>query len=240
MEKKLKIKTPDNHLIYGTLNSNKLKNSKLIIFVHGLSGNQNEHQFFNAVPFFTNKGFDVFRFDFYSDEDRARQLSECSIKIHAKDLSLVIDYFKKIYKKLFLVGHSLGASVILRTDLTPVSRLVLWDPTKGMRSLKEKDCVYDKKSDKYILRWGVEIIIGEDMINDWKEASNLKMQIKKISKPCKFIFAGNNNIYKAWRPFLKSMDISFEYAVIKGASHVFVEEGAEQKLFKETLKWLKL
>lgn len=59
MEKRIKLQTADNHIIYGTLNSVKSENSRLVIFVHGLTGNQNEHHYFNAVPFFTKNGFDT-------------------------------------------------------------------------------------------------------------------------------------------------------------------------------------
>lgn len=36
----------------------------------------------------------------------------------------------------------------------------------------------------------------------------------------------------------KMVLILYKSVVIDGATHVFVEEGAEQKSFKETLKWL--
>ena len=68
-QQKIKLKTDDDHTIYGTLDSSKSKS--LLIFVHGITGGQNEHHYFNAVPFFTTKDFDTFRFDFYSREANA-------------------------------------------------------------------------------------------------------------------------------------------------------------------------
>lgn len=238
MEKKINLHTNDNYTIYGTLNSNKLKNSKIVIFVHWLTWNQDEHHYFNAVPFFLKNGFDTFRFSFYPDEDNARQLSKSSIKTHAEDLLIIINYFEKIYWKLFLVGHSLGTFVILNTDLTNISKIVLRDPTKGMQSLEEKGCIYNETLRKYILHWWQEILIGQDMVNDWQKASNIEESVKKITKPCKIIFAGNNNIYEARKPFLANIKVPYESVIINNASHGFIEEGTEQKLFEETLKWL--
>ncbi len=240
MEKRLTLITEDNFTIYGTLNNSGAASTKLIIFVHGLTGGQNEHHYFNAVPFFTKEGFDTFRFDFYSDENNARQLSDCSITIHAQDLTTVVNYFKDTYDQVFLVGHSLGVPVILRTNLSPITKIVLWDPTSGMKSLEEKNCVYNEKLGKYILNWGLEIIIGQNMIDEWKEASNLKVSVEKITKPCKFVFAENGKKYEAWKPYLQFIKVPYESAVVGGASHVFVEEGAEQKLFDETLEWLRV
>lgn len=240
MEKIVKIPTPDDHITYGTLNSLKEKSSKLIIFVHGLTGDQYEHHYFNAVPFFTNKGFDTFRFDLYSDEEKGRNLTECSISIHTQDLMTVIDNFKERYQEIFLVGHSLGAPTILNANLNSISKIIIWDPTSGMRSLKEKNCEYNEKIDKYILNWSTQTILGQEMINDWKKASNLESLIKKITKPCKFIFAGKASNYSNWKPFLQKVTAPapVEFMAIEEATHVFNEEGTEQRLFEETLKWL--
>lgn len=68
----MEISAYDGHSIYGTLNSYGEKKNKLIVFVHGLSGNQHEHQYFNAVPFFCSRGYDVFRFDFYGGRGKCR------------------------------------------------------------------------------------------------------------------------------------------------------------------------
>lgn len=238
MERKVKIQTQDNHIIYWTLNSTKVSSLKLIIFIHWWTGNQNEHQYFNAVPFFTKKGFDTFRFDLYSDEENARQFSECSIRIHAKDLTTIIEHFKNSYEEIFLVWHSLGAPTILYTDLSFISKIVLWDPTKGMESLEEKWCFYEEWIGKYILRRWIEVLIWQEMINDWKDVSNLDLMVEKITKPCKFIFAWNSEIIDAWQPYFQRIKVPFSSINIKWASHCFVEEWTERKLFKETLRWL--
>ena len=52
MEQFLKLDTSDGHVIHGTLNSLESKKDKLIIFVHGLSGSQSEHHYFNAPAYF--------------------------------------------------------------------------------------------------------------------------------------------------------------------------------------------
>jgi hypothetical protein len=62
--------------------------------------------------------------------------------------------------------------------------------------------------------------------------------IKKISIPCKFIFAGNCDKYESWKPYLKDIEVRTESVVVDGASHGFVEDGTEEKLFGETLKWI--
>jgi predicted esterase len=236
MRKQIQIKTPDNYIIYGTLDSD--NNQTLLIFVHGITGNQDEHHYFNAVPFFTKNGFDTFRFDLYSDKDGARSLSESTIMGHSKDLELIINNFKDKYKKIILIGHSLGAPVILKTNLSSISKIVLWDPTTGFKKIEDQEGEYCQEIDKYILHWGMDIIIGKQMVEEWKSL-NIDKLIENLTIPCKFIFAGNHNKHELWKPFLNKIKVKNKSVIVEGATHCFVEEGTEQKLFEETLKWIK-
>ncbi len=236
MREEIQLKTVDNHIIYGTLNSN--NNQTLLIFVHGFTGNQDEHHYFNAVPFFIEKSFDTFRFDFYSRKPKARPLSESSITSHSTDLKLIINTFKNKYEKLILIGHSFGALVILNTDLSNISKLVLWDPTTGFNNIEDKNGTYDSNLDKYILHWGMDFIVGKQMIEEWKSL-NLNKLVERLTIPCKFIFAGNYNKHELWKPFLNQIKVKNESVIIEGATHGFIEEGTEQKLFEETFNWIK-
>lgn len=237
MREKIQLKTNDNHIIYGTLDS---KNNKtLLIFVHGFTGQQDEHHYLNAVPFFIKNNFDTFRFDFYARQAScARPLAESSITTHTEDLKLIIDSFKDKYDNLVLIGHSFGPLAILNTDLSNISKLVLWDPTTALNNLKDKNIEYNSSLDKYILHWGMDIIVGEKMIKEW-QSLNLNQLIEKLSIPCKFIFAENSSKHESWKPFLNKIKAKNESVIIEGATHGFIEEGVEQELFEETLKWIK-
>lgn len=238
MEQKIEIKTPDNHLMYGTLNYLPENNATLIIFVHGLSGNQYEHHYFNAVQFFNEKSFNVFRFNFYAVELRARPLSKSTITTHAEDLESVIKHFKNRYTNIVLVGHSLGALAILNADLSEISKIVLWDPTTNLKDIKEKNGSFNADLGMYILHWGMDILISKEMVEEWKK-SNLHKLASKLTVPCKFVFAGDRIKYALWKPFLEEIKVKNETAIVEGATHCFYEEGTEQKLFEETLDWLK-
>lgn len=237
MQKNINLKTPDGFTIYGTLDAcNKART--LLIFVHGLTGKRDEHHYFNAAPFFNSHGFDTYRFDFYSQSEGSRQLSESTITTHVQDLELVTKHFKDRYDELVFVGHSFGPVVILRSDLTNISKLVLWDPSSQLENIKDKGGYFNDKINKYVLEWGMDIVLCPEMIEEWKEVT-LKKLIDNVAIPCKFIFAGNSSKHEKWQPHFKDIKVEYESVVIKNATHGFVEPGTEQELFEETLKWLK-
>ena len=234
-EEIITIPTLDDHLIYGTLITSATKNNPLIIFVHGITGSQYEQHYIRAPYYFCPKGFNVFRFDQYSREKKARRLTECSISIHAQDLNEVVKHFSDEYETIHLVGHSLGALVVLKSDLKRIAKTVLVDPSRGMNNLEEKNITYDKEKKQYVYNRGIEILMGQAMIDEWMEAANLQPYVDKIKQPCKFIFAGNSELSKRWIPHIKGM----EQVTVPGAGHCFYEIGTTETLFEEIYAFLK-
>lgn len=235
MEKEIQIPTRDDHIIYGVLNSLQ-ESSKLIIFVHGLTGHKNEHIFYNASRFFTSKGFDTFRFDLYSGEEKARRLRDTTIRIHSQDLDEVIAQFKGKYSEIFLIGHSLGGPTILGADLSAVKSVVLWDPSLKLENLKDENCVYNEELGLYVLEWGVEYLISSEMVKEWSEL-DLEM-VSKIVRPTKIICAGNGILHEHWLEYIDRIGVEHDFVIVEGASHCFDEEGCEERLFEESLEWV--
>lgn len=76
------------------------------------------------------------------------------------------------------------------------------------------------------------------MVEQWMSI-DLNSLIEKLTIPCKIIFAGAYNKHELWEQYLPKFQVKFESVIIGGATHGFIEEGTEQKLFEETLKWIK-
>jgi pimeloyl-ACP methyl ester carboxylesterase len=235
VEKTYKIKTKDKKVIYGTLFS-KGKSDSLLVFVHGLTGHQNEHYFYNGARFFAGHGIHTFRFNLYDGEKNGRRLIDCSISTHAKDLATVLDLFSKKYEKIYVVGHSLGGPSVLLSDLSKVNAAILWDPSISLSSLA-RFIKYDKRTKSRFLDWGVQYYISEDMVNEWKGLD--ARMLEAINLPVKFIFAEKGILEKKWKKTLEKIKSKKEVVKIKNATHCFDEEGTEESLFKETLSWIR-
>ncbi|RLC37614.1 hypothetical protein DRH27_03665 [Candidatus Falkowbacteria bacterium] len=239
MQKSIIIKSKDKKFnIYGVLDQ-KIKSNKLIVFVHGLTGHKNEHQFYNAAKFFNNKKFATFRFDLYTGEKSGRSLENCTIKTHSEDLNQVIKYFKNKFSSIYLVGHSLGGPSIFEAEIKNIKKIVLWDPSINLTNEDDDDWYrFDKNINAYIVSWGPSYIVSKKMVSDWQKLDYNKW-INKTTMPLKIICAGQGVLKKEWKKIISKFKCKKELVIIKEAGHCFDEKDTEIKLFKETLSWLK-
>lgn len=242
MEQKLNITAHDGKDIPTWFNSQG-ETKSLVIFVHGLTGSPTEHHYIRAPKFFNEQGFGTVRFAQYATGENKRVFSETGVPLHAKDLNSVVQHYQDQYENIYLVGHSLGASVILEADLTNIEKIVLWDPTIGIKSIEDanaKPCWYEERIDKYVLvNSGKEVLLGQDMMDSWLAAADLPRLTKQITKPCKFIFAEQEDKRDGWQPHFADIEVDWSEATVSGATHVFYEEGALEELYQETLSWIK-
>jgi dienelactone hydrolase len=242
MEKKIKLKTKDGYTIYGTLNTSS-KSNILAVFVHGLTGHPNEHTFHGAAQQFPKKGVGVFRFALYTGEKGGRKLSECTISTHTEDLNKVLTYFRSKYKTIAVIGHSLGSPTILKSDISKVDSVILWDPSylaKGSEDRPNKKVKVNGK-EKYIEEWGTEYLMNPTMVREWGwfNGKNELDIVSSLNKPLKIIAAGNGILIKGSKEYFEVAQKPKDLTIIKGATHCFDEEGKEDILLSETLKWIK-
>lgn len=238
MEKQLNIKTGDGHTIYGTHANSGTASDKLIIFVHGFIGHRNEHIHFNGAKFFTEKGFDTYRFELYCEEKGARHFRDTKISLHGKDITEVVRHFRDTYKKIYLVGHSFGGTSLLFTDSSLVDAFIFWDASYIEWKEEQKDFIFNEKIDAYIIDWGVEHIVGKGFVEELKNFPDCCELVAGIHKPVKFITAGSKGNLKAGKKYLERANEPKEHFNIDGADHNFNSFNAEEKLFEETYKWV--
>jgi len=232
MEKEITIKTEDNKILYGTLNSE--NNETLAIFVHGLTGNQNEHIFFNAKKLFPKKGIDTFRFNLYDWRENARQLAECDLHTHAKDIDLIVNKFKKEYEQIVLIGHSFGGPSILFSK-QEVEATILWDPSIELDL--EKESIFIKEINKYILNGSIQSIINKSMIETSKETTTENL-MNKIKIPTAIMLADKGILKDKWMKANIKDNKNISGKLIEGAGHCFDEENTEIKLFAKTIEFI--
>lgn len=132
MEKDLKIKARDKLTIKGTLYGR--STDKLVVFLHGLTDvYQNSYLIKRSIELFLEKGYSVFAYNQYSDEEKdgkkPRALyEEVTLLRHKEDSEDVFNFFKDQHKNIFLIGHSFGGLTLNRANIKCQSQ-AFWDPT---------------------------------------------------------------------------------------------------------------
>lgn len=238
-EKEIKIKSKDV-LIYGTLCSSVKKTDKIVIFVHGFTGNRNEHIFFNGAKYFTNKGFDTFRFDLYSHKDGARHFENTKISLHGEDVQDVVNYFKDKYEKIYLVGHSYGGTSLLFVDPKNISAFVFWDASYIDWNEEQNDFIYDKNLDAYRINWGIQYVVGKGFVGELKNFPDCGDLVNKIDKPVLFITTGKGKEgnSRAGEKYYAKANEPKSLVNIEDADHNFNSLESEDKLLEETYGWI--
>jgi alpha-beta hydrolase superfamily lysophospholipase len=239
MEEKWSLKTSDGHRIHGALNkADKKKNTKAILHIHGLGQKIYGYPQTVMAHSFTKQGYDVIRPSLYSWEKQARSMVDCTIKIHAADTNLVIQYFRKKYKKLYAVGHSYGGPSLMEADINAFAAVSLWDPTYiPQKTVVKKD--YTKSGKYYLSLEGATGILGQPLLDEaagFTKAYASKLSAK-CSAPLQVIYAGDGYWVGQRGSFHTYAKGPTDERTIKGSQHFFHEEGTAEKLLQYTKKW---
>ncbi|MDO8240807.1 MAG: alpha/beta fold hydrolase [Candidatus Moranbacteria bacterium] len=239
MEKEFRIKAKDGKQIYCKLRGSLEK--PVIVFVHGFTGHMDEHLFYNAARFFEKKGFASLRFNLYGDQDDARKLHECDLQTHAADLDRVVSYLKKKKAQdIFAVGHSYGGPTIFLSDTKNYRALVLWDASFHFKALfKNKE--YSKELKGFCKEWAFKFFIGQKFVTEAEKLEKTFWQTVSQNKaPTKVVLTENGNARSPLKKdFFTALNEPKEMLEMKKTGHTFSEDTAAEKLFQETLKWLR-
>lgn len=128
-ETRWSIPASDGAMIYGCLNQGAEESDRVIVIVHGLTGDLTEYLHKTAALFFARHGYDVLRFNLYGEGEGARRLRDCTLQTHAGDLRAVLEQKAKTYRDVFLAGHSYGGPTVMLANPERIRAASLWDPS---------------------------------------------------------------------------------------------------------------
>ncbi len=234
------IDTSDGYRIYGCTDYCGQETGKVVVCVHGLTGHMNEYQHKTAAFYFMARGYDVIRFSFYGDYDRARRLRDCTIRTHAADLTLVLAAKANSYARLYLTGHSYGGPTIMAANPSRANAVSLWDPSFDLVRVWN-ELPHRQEGEHHIEGWGVEFLIGQPMLEEarrgYDRAACLELS-KRFAKPIQVLHA-EECIYSS------EHEISWHSAghpqnerhVIAGADHCFYNGRTLDDVLRLTHQW---
>ena len=239
-EEEWDIGTADGFRIYGVRNkSDKKKNDKAIIYIHGLSYDAYDYAATRMAMTFPKQGYDVIRLNLYSWQEDARSLTDCTFKVHASDINAVYNFFKKQYKKLFAVGFSYGGPSLMEAKVNQFDAISLWDPTYIPANTVEMS-EYKKVKNLQVSLIGKTHVMSTEFIDAAKAYDRdyaIKLA-KKCKSPIQVIYAGKDGFWiEEGESFHTHSKGPTDERVVKATSHFFHEEGATAPVLRYTKKW---
>jgi alpha/beta superfamily hydrolase len=240
------IPTADNKLIHGVLYQSQKQLDEITVFIHGLLGSCKEYLHLTTCRALVKLGFTCFGFDFYADKIKARRFSEALISVNVADARTVIHFLlAKGFKKINLIGHSLGCPIAIATcesftreASSPIVKMLFYDPTS---TPSERVNVWETKDNSKgisYIDWRSATLLNSEWIEDAKNFPNTYELITKCEVPIKIIGAENGGCLEFCKRYLKANPSNCVYLEIPGASHSFSEEGLIDIIIRETCTWL--
>lgn len=239
MERPLRIRISRRIVVHGRLRGS--LRQPLVIFVHGLTGNMDEHIFYNGARYLARHGIASYRFNLYDWPDGTRKLHACTLHTHASDLDRVVAYFRnRGVRRIIVVGHSYGGPTILLSRAMDFDGVVLWDPSYNLRR-SWSSARYIRPIQRYMMRWAYEVLVGKAMVKQARalRSTELYAAIRLLNAPVKIIAAGEGILVRGCRRYFASAHAPKSFVNIPGAGHNFDEPGVEERLLAETLQWVR-
>ena len=235
----------DGFSLYGRINRAEGASKKAAIFCHGLTGHMYEHQYMLARSYFTERGYDTIRFNFYGDEKDARRIVHCTVGLHAEDLEKLLQHFSGQYDALYAAGHSYGGLAILMAHSPRLAAVSLWDGTFIPFAEDESFSApwfYNKELGEYIVDWPpVMKVVGKKFYDETRTFTTGRMVqwAADFTGPAQVIAAGGfpENMPYQEKLFATLSSKDKEFIPISGASHGFNEGAAVFELLENTHRW---
>lgn len=233
------ITAPDGATIYGVLNQGKTPSKRAIFMVHGLTGHMYEYQFKYTADKLA-QDYDVYRFNLYDWNTNARKLQDCTVAVHAADLTTVLAQFAGAYDQVFVVGHSYGGPTVATANPASITAASLWDPTFDATGLQQEfvqDIITDDRF--YTLQGECTYLIGQAM---YEEAGRLgqaacQQLAENFNAPVQVVHASEGVYVQRPDSYHTYCSHQTDYVVIDGTEHCFYENDSADRLVQETKRW---
>jgi alpha/beta superfamily hydrolase len=245
-ETEVHIPIPDSELeIYGVLRGD--YDSPLAVLAPGLGGWMHDLLLFNASRFFEEQGIATLRVSFCGDDKRQRNIGDFGVKTNAADIDTIVDYVKEQGSEwVCVIGHSYSGMAIVYSKKQAFNAAILWDAShtdgydepQAKKNL-EKDFVYVKELDSYVSANGSGYVLSRKVFEDYAPGSTAMAKDFKVDALVINAADSGEAMTCFGKDYASNIHTETEHIVIPGASHPFTEDGAMEKLYEATAKWIK-
>jgi pimeloyl-ACP methyl ester carboxylesterase len=247
IEKKVLIQSKSGSNLHGVLylhSDDSIKDS-IVIMCHGFTGDKYEWGRFPEMARRCNQeGFDGLIFDFSGSGENKRE--PVTIKKQSLDLESVYNWTKsKGYKKIAVLGLSLGGLTTLGANLSDIDAYVFWAPVTFLHTTNDQASWFKEISNGSVeiptSGEGRPIIIDMSFVIEFGKF-RVKSALKRLDKPT-LIVQGTKDKSVPYELTRKAFNLlpqnkRNKLIEIEGAGHDFEGEHLE-KFIDTSIQWLK-
>jgi len=223
----------------------------LIITVHGFTGTMD-----NFIPLaekLSDNGFDTLRFNFRFTTKDWNLFQNMTINGEVSDLKKIISAMSKKYKKIGIVGESLGGAISILGCNDKVNVIVLWYPAVFLREvssmkkllIEEKQAELEQKGYAILEKSVGNVSVGKKFIKEIKTLGLISFS-ENIKSPILLIHGDSDssvNLNQSER-LIEILKEPKKLEIITGANHVWKDADYkdivpefEEKALNLTLNW---
>lgn len=248
MEKPVVFENKRGKQLIGILHIPKGKRKwPLVVICHGFGATKTTRMFLRIARALAKKGIAVFRFDFEGCGDSEGELEKTTVRKQVSDLEAVMKWILKQeninINKIAFLGHSLGcliAALFIGQNKFSAKTLVFLAPGFNQAKLfpiwNTKRELRDWKKKGYYIRKDKKLGIAYLKENEKKDYSST---LDKVKIPILVIHGKGDDVV----PVRFSRQLVKKYKNLKlvtypKTDHNFEDHFVQQKLIKETTRWL--
>jgi dienelactone hydrolase len=243
--------------IEGILYKPENKTDSVIILVHGFTGSRDGPGglFSKLAKKLVSKNFAVLKFNFRFTTDDFSEFHKMTIKGEVSDLKLIINEISRKYKKISLLGESIGGTISILSCDERIKCLVLWYPSVFQKETDLGKRFFSKEATQELAKTGFikgrksngrEYKIGKEFVEELKTLAVIPWA-EKIHSPTLIIHGENDKvvpfshseklfqILKAPKKLEKIKDICHAWKNEDGTTDYNLE--AQQKAIQLTIEW---
>lgn len=244
MIKHIELEYKENKYIRGYLDIPQNFNSEIVVMFHGYTGNKTEHGFIfrDFSRLLSENGFASIRMDLSGNGESDGLFREFTFDTAFHEIDLIMDFVRTIEKveKIIFLGFSMGGALAasLVNKYNP-DKLILWSGAGNIRTLIRGRYEKAPKNDNEYALSARDFVLSKKMYESLENFDPYKDLDKYQNKALVVCGTGDLAVpYEYGVKFSKVLKNS-KLVIIEKGTHGYDNPGDKEKLFRETLNFLK-
>ena len=248
--RRVEFKNKKGQKLVGVLHEPKEKTDKAVIIANTFTGDKDYQPIIKeCANFLAMNKIAVLRFDFAGAGESEGDYKNTTIFSEVEDLKSAIKFIEKQgYKKIGLIGFSMGAAVSIVTYNSKIKTLVLWSPLLNPKIMYER---YKKFEDKFRISKFIvkerrldkkKMRVGYELFKEWKTL-NLQPFLETVSSPVLTFIPGKDkevcNREENLRMLKFLQNSKNKILLVDGADHDYLDKEKAAKVIDLTRKWFR-